>query len=241
MVPTCRNMHALRGYTQVHEQPLWLSDAEAFGEHKPAPWDPVELVWKQPKVVQLLGAKCFCLICQIFICLLEGAHHYTHPLILYVSPGVTLFWVAQSWSLICLSQATVPLLFWPGTFSKLAQGNGLTFLLNVWKLKMDHGRLVNANNRAEFMWFYLCLSPVRKSGSCNLQYGNRNFHRRAVVTGSGSSSLWGHLSLELDKAPLVCHYSKIFLILQYSERIFSAEVAQKNMIFIVWEMAAFWN
>lgn len=103
--------HALRGLTQVHDQPLRLSDAEAFGGHKPATWDPVELLRKQLKVVLVLGAKSFCLVCQLFIHLLEGAHHYTHPHILYISPSVTLFQAAQSWSLICLSQATIPLLF----------------------------------------------------------------------------------------------------------------------------------
>lgn len=161
MMSTCRNM--LWGTTH---RSMRVSDAEAFGEHKPATRESVELFWKQLKVAQVFVAKCFCLVYQLFIHLLEGAHHNTHPHILYISPGVTLFGVAQSWSLICLSQTTIPLLFWPGTSSKLAQVNRLIFILNVWKLKMDHGRLVNASNRAEIMRFYLCLSPVRKSGSC---------------------------------------------------------------------------
>lgn len=83
--------------------------------------------------------------CQVFLFGLPAIHMLTgrftplhmssYPLYF---PWCTLFLVVQSWSLICLSQATVPLLFWAGTFSNLAQGNGLTFLLNVGKPKMDH-------------------------------------------------------------------------------------------------------
>lgn len=33
-----------------------------------------------------IASKCFCLVCRLFIHLLEGAHHYTHPHILYSPP-----------------------------------------------------------------------------------------------------------------------------------------------------------